>query len=80
MMVNYADYFSALGYKTPYYDPVSARFDSGEIIDKVLSIQQKWKEKYPLMDFKTQNLRFDSLVNFDLTFTNEMEFLNMEPK
>lgn len=80
MMVNYADYFSALGYKTPYYDPASGRFDSGEIIEKVLSIQQKWKEKYPLMDFKTQNLRFDSLVNFDLTFTNEMEFLNMEPK
>jgi len=80
MMVNYADYFSALGYRTPYYDPASGRFDSGEIIDKVLSIQQKWKEKYPLMDFKTQNLRFDSLVNFDLTFTNEMEFLNMEPK
>lgn len=80
MMVNYADYFSALGYKTPYYDPASGRFDSGEIMEKVLSIQQRWKEKYPLMDFKTQNLRFDSLVNFDLTFTNEMEFLNMEPK
>ena len=80
MMVNYADYFSALGYKTPYYDPASGRFDSGEIMEKVLSIQQRWKEKYPLMDFKTQNLRFDSLVNFDLKFTNEMEFLNMEPK
>lgn len=80
MMVNYPDYFSALGYKTAYYDPASGKFENESIIEKVLSIQQKWKEKYPLMDFKTQNLRFDSLVNFDLTFTNEMEFLNMEPK
>jgi hypothetical protein len=32
------------------------------------------------MDFKTQNLRFDNLVNFDLTFTNEIEFLNMDVK
>jgi len=80
MMVNYPDYFSALGYKTAYYDPASGKFENESIIEKVLSIQQKWKEKYPLMDFKTQNLRFDSLVNFDLTFTNEMEFLNMEPR
>jgi hypothetical protein len=32
------------------------------------------------MDFKTENLRFDTLVHFNLTFTNEMEFLNMESK
>ncbi|HEX4876716.1 MAG TPA: hypothetical protein VFV31_08595 [Chitinophagaceae bacterium] len=80
MMVNYPDYFTALGYKSAYYDPSSGRIESQAIIDKVLSIQAKWKEKYPLMDFKTQNLRFDNLVNFDLTFTNELEFLNMEPK
>lgn len=80
MMVNYPDYFAALGYKTSFYDPASGKFEDEEITERVLSIQQKWKEKYPLMDFKTQNLRFDSLVNFDLTFTNEMEFLNMEPK
>ena len=55
-------------------------FAPNEIIDNIKSIQAAWKEKYPLMDFKTQNLRFDSLTNFDLTFTNEIEFLNMEPK
>jgi len=44
------------------------------------SIQERWKEKYPLMDFKTANLRFDSLVNFCHTYTNEMEFLNLDPK
>ncbi len=80
IMVNYPDYFAALGYTTLYYDAVKNKFDSTKIVDKIKSIQQFWKDKYPFMDFKTQNLRFDSLVNFDLTFTNEMEFLNMEPK
>lgn len=80
MMVSYPDYFSALGFSTVYYDAASNQFRQQAITDKIYAIQNSWKEKYPLMDFKTQNLRFDSLVNFNLTFTNEMEFLNMEPK
>ncbi len=78
MMINYSDYFAALGYTTLYYDPAKNKFDEEKIMDRIKTIQLTWKEKYPLMDFKTQNLRFDNLVNFDLTFTNEMEFLNME--
>lgn len=80
MQVNYTAFFSALGYKNLLYNAASNEFDSAAIIDRIKSIQATWKEKYPLMDFKTQNLRFDSLANFDLTFTNEMEFLNVEPK
>ena len=79
MMVNYSDYFAALGYKR-YYDPAKNQFASEGIIERIKTIQGKWKDKYPLMDFKTQNLRFDNLVNFDYSFTNEMEFLNMEAK
>jgi hypothetical protein len=79
MMLNYSDYFAALGYKR-YYDPAKNQFSSEEIIEKIKVIQERWKDKYPLMDFKTQNLRFDNLVNFDYSFTNEMEFLNMEAK
>lgn len=80
MMVNYPDYFTALGYTKAYYDPAANQFDRQAIGEKIYAIQNNWKEKYPLMDFKVQNLRFDSLVNFNLTYTNEMEFLNMEPK
>ncbi len=80
MMVNYPDYFSALGFSTQYYDAATNQFQQQAITDKIYSIQQNWKEKYPQMDFKAQNLRYDSLVNFNLTFTNELEFLNMEPK
>jgi hypothetical protein len=80
MMVNYADYFTALGYKPAVYNPQTNEFAQQAIIDKIIIIQGKWRDKYPLMDFKTANLRFDSLLNFDWTFTNEMEFLNMEAK
>jgi hypothetical protein len=33
-----------------------------------------------LLDFKTQNLKFDDLVSFGHSFTTEMELLNIEPK
>jgi hypothetical protein len=80
MMVGYSEYFVSLAYKIAYYDVKKNEFASKGIIEKIKSIQEKWREKYPLLDFKTQNLRFDSLVSFNYTYTNEMEFLNMEPK
>lgn len=80
MMVNYADYFAALGYKRSFFDVTTAKFNSGDMADEIKAIQNRWKEKYPLLDLKTQNLRYDNLVNFNHTFINEMEFLNLEPK
>lgn len=80
MMVCYPDYFRDLGYKTQYADPANGRFNSEAIKEEINSIQQRWKDKYPLMDFKTSNLRFDNLVNFCHSFTNEIEFLNLDPK
>jgi hypothetical protein len=80
MMVNYPDFFTALGSRIAYYEPAKNQFAQQAIIDRIREIQTTWREKYPKMDFKTQHLRFDSLVNFNLAFTNEMEFLNMEAK
>lgn len=80
MMVNYSDYFTALGFPTTYYNIQRNQFAREEIIDQIKTIQHNWKEKYPGMNFNVQNIRFDNLVNFGLTFTNEMEFLNMEAK
>lgn len=79
MMVNYSDYFADLGFGKPYYDEQKNKFDEYAIISRIKEVQGPWKDKYPNMDFKFQNLRFDNLVSFDLSFTNEMEFLNMEP-
>lgn len=80
MLINYADFFEALGYAPRFYDPSRNKFEPNAITSEIARIQDRWRDKYPRMDFKVQNLRYDNLVNFDLTFTNEMEFLNMEGK
>jgi hypothetical protein len=80
MQVNYSEYFAAVGNKRGYYNATTNLFDNELIIDQVKAIQEKWRDKYPNMDFKTHNLRFDTLVNFNQTFTTELEFLNMESK
>jgi len=80
MRVNYGDYYRDMGFETTYYDASVNQFNASAIRDKIKSIQEKWKDKHRLMDFKIQNLRFDNLVNFDQTFCTEMEFLNIELK
>lgn len=79
MRVNYSDFFGELGFRN-YYDPATNKFAQQEIIDRINAIQLKWKEKYPMMNFNTNNLKFDNLVNFDFSFTAEMEALNTETK
>jgi hypothetical protein len=78
MQVNYTDYFTSLGFSQAYFDDEKNKFASEEIIDKINSIQTIWRKKYPKLDFKTANLRFENLVNFNQTFTNELEFLNFD--
>jgi hypothetical protein len=78
MRVNYGDYFLALGFTETYHDPSKNSFNSEVIIATIKSIQDNWKNKYPNANFNTQNLRFDNLVNFNQTFTTELEFLNMD--
>ena len=79
MMINYSDFFAELGFER-YYDPANNKFEQDMIADRIRAIQTAWKEKFPLMDFKIQNLKYDNLAMFDFTFTNELEVLNTEPK
>jgi hypothetical protein len=79
MMVNYPDFFAALGF-TPMYDKQKSEFDATAIMAAIQRIIETWKDKYPHMEIKMQNLRFDKLVNFNFTFTNELEVLNMDQK
>jgi len=78
MQVNYVKYFQELGFPARFVDPESGRLESREIIREVFRIQDNWKDKFPQLDFKTNNLRFDTLVNFNLSYTNELEFLTLE--
>jgi hypothetical protein len=80
MKVNYAGYFKALGFADELYEADKSKFDTKEIVEKINGIVTQWRKKYPLLDFKTQNLRFDSLLNFNHSFTTELEYLNFDSK
>jgi len=80
MMVNYPEYFRDLGFKELYYNPETNEHNKDAIIDRIKSICNKWKEKYPELDFKTEKLRFDSKVSFNQSFTTEVEYLNLETR
>lgn len=80
MKVNYPDYFTSLGFNDEYYDGSKKKFDDEAIIAKIKSIQDEWRKKYPRLDFKTQNLKFDSMLSFNHTYTTELELLNFDNK
>jgi hypothetical protein len=79
MNINYPEFFKALGFQT-YYSTEKKEFDTNAILTRIKEIEETWKDKYPNMEMKVQNLKFDNIVNFDYSYTNEMEFLNMDQK
>lgn len=80
MRVNYADYFTSLGFANDYYDSERNKFDDKAIIEKINNIQAQWRIKYPMLAFNTHYLKFDNLLNFNHSFTTELELLNFDNK
>ena len=80
MMVCHPDFFEAMGYQKSFYNKTDMEFDTEAIIDEIREIENNWKGKYPSLNFRTENLRFDSLPNFCYTYTTEIQYLNMEGK
>jgi hypothetical protein len=80
MQINYPEYFISLGFTEIYYDDAKKKFDADDIIDRIMEIQNAWKKKFPLMDFKVNNLKFDNMVNFNNSFATELQLLNLDAK
>jgi len=78
MRVNHGEYFKALGFKKTYYSPESNEFNQEKIEAKINNIIDKWKEKYPKLKMKTDKIKYDNLMEFNVSFTTEIEFLNLE--
>ena len=55
-------------------------FEKEEILKRIKDIEEKWENKYPHFELKTDKVKFDNMVNFNYTFTSEIEFLNLELK
>ena len=80
MMINYGEYFSELGFKAEFYNKETAEYNKEAIFQKIEEIESRWKEKYPELKLKTENLKFDNAVAFNQSFTTEIEYLNLETK
>lgn len=78
MKVSYADFFRDLGFGEELYNSKTQKFNSELIGQKIATIIDAWREKYPQINFKTENLKYDSLLSFTLSFTAEIEFVNTE--
>lgn len=78
MQINHPDFFEALGFSARYYDAAQNEFDEDAIQQRIEDIVAVWKDRFARLDFKVNNLRFDSLVNFNTSFTAEITALNFE--
>ncbi len=78
MMINHGEYFKELGFNSSYYNTQTRQFDPENITDRIRQIIDKWKTKYPNLKMKYENIKYDSLVSFNVSFTTEVEQLNLE--
>jgi len=78
MMINHGEFFKALGFNASYYDVQTKRFDGDKITGRIRQVIDAWKPKYPNLKMKLENLKYDSLVSFNVSFTTELEYLNVE--
>lgn len=80
MMVNYSSFFKELGYSAELYNAATGTFNNQLLQERIQTIMGEWRKKYPQINFKTENLRYDSLLSFTHSFTSEVEFVNTEAK
>lgn len=78
MQVNYAEYFNALGFRTVYYEEERNLFHTEEIEDRIDTIVNYWKHKYPSLAFRIRKLKYDTLLNFNHSFLQEVATLDFE--
>jgi hypothetical protein len=80
MLVNYPDYFAALGYTDVFYNQEKGEYNLEKIQAYVDGVVEVWKEKYPELKFDTGKLKYENPVAFNQSFTTEVEYLNLESK
>jgi hypothetical protein len=78
MMVNYPTFFEELGFKTGYFNPETGEYNKEAIIQAIENIEAAWRTKYPDLKMRTEKLVFDNVLEFNQSFTNEVEALNLE--
>ncbi len=69
-------FFLDLGIKEIYYDIASKKLNAEIINGEISRIIKEGNEQYPELKVKTENLKFDTLLNFLRTYITEIQNLN----
>lgn len=78
MEINYADYFLQLGSSTLYYNIHTQRFKSEKIEEDIQQIIKVWSVKYPKLNFASNKLNYENLMEFNVSFTNIFANMDLE--
>ncbi len=70
------EFFREAGVKELYYDSSAKTLDEKLIKGRIENIIQEGKENFPLIEIKTENLKFNSLLSFLKSYFNEIYQLN----
>lgn len=80
MAVLHSEYFQLCGMKAKLYDEKEQKFDKQTIEDAVDSILSRYREKFRSLKWDYGRMRYDSLYEFALSFSELVSNLNLETK
>lgn len=78
MHINYPSYFQELRFNEKYY--LHNQFETQKINNKINKLILSNLDKYPLLKFNTESLSYNTLVDFNQSFLNQILQLNFENK
>jgi hypothetical protein len=78
MNINYNDYFKAMGFTKTYFNAEKKEIEKDDVVEAIENIISAWKPKYPRLQFNQEGLKFDSLLNFNFSFTKEITNLRFD--
>lgn len=70
------EFFREAGIKELYYNSSTKTLNDAIIKERIKNIIEEGKENFPLIDIKTENLKFNSLISFLKSYFNEISQLN----
>lgn len=70
------DFFTELGFPQQFYNPATKALNGQAISNEINVIIADGKKEFPALGYNLNNLRYDSLTEFSVSFFKEFDFLN----
>ncbi len=80
MAAMHADYFEELGMKEPFYDKTDDKLNKQAIERAMSDAIKRYKNKYADMNWDNNKIKYNSLYDFSVSFSDQLANLNMETK